>query len=340
MDGQDPDGRVGDPLLHILVRRYLDHLRPEQRVNWGGAKQATFKAIAAISPEITVSKFDRSVQKDLIAYLHAGGRAVRSIAACMRLISAAITWGNQPDDQKNVISVHRPDVIASDGKIAELLNAPVPPPRNYHPGINEMAVFIAAIQDDEELYRQVFLQLASACRPSCATEATSRQLDCAHALFYLNPPDRRQQPKKHRATLPLSPAVLEELKSWGDGKYISSEYESVRRRFYRVRDSLGMSKEFVPYSIRHFMATAIRHAHLWYSDKDVHPVPKEERDLYLGHRHLTTGDLYGVFDPEYLSLAKRAVEAILRDLDEKSGGALFRQVSAKESTECKPPKEK
>lgn len=43
-------------------------------------------------------------------------------------------------------------------------------------------------------------------------------------------------------------------------------------------------------------------------------VPKEERELWQGHRRESTNDRYGRFDPDFVATAKSAVEELLLEL--------------------------
>jgi len=328
MDGQDDAGRALDPIAGVLVQRYLRAIPAQKRRNWGGAPNALLEAIEEIAPDVPVSRLFGRIQKGLMHYIHEDGWNASSTSNCLRLLSAAITWGNTPDDDGYVACVHKPAIITNANVIAEILDVPDPEARTYHPDREGMAKFIAQVKDDEPIRRYVLLALAFACRPTCAREAHSDQLDVRHKLYKLNPPGRRQT-KKYRPKLPVTPSVLNEMLSWGQGPYVNLEYAVLRSRISAHREACGFGDEFIPYCIRHFMATALRSAYEWYEADALHPVPEEQRDFYLGHRRPSTGDLYGEFDPGYLLYARRAVEAILLDLNQKSGGALFRQVSAK-----------
>ncbi|AWB24868.1 hypothetical protein DA075_13515 [Methylobacterium currus] len=81
--------------------------------------------------------------------------------------------------------------------------------------------------------------------------------------------------------------------------------------------------ELCPSCLRDYASTGLRHADV---DFPVRPVDKEHREKWMGHRKIEDiSDGYGRFRPEFLITPRVATEAFLRDLDRRSGGALFRQ---------------
>jgi hypothetical protein len=56
------------------------------------------------------------------------------------------------------------------------------------------------------------------------------------------------------------------------------------------------------------MATMVR--------REKPPVPKEQRDVWLGHDEKRTANAYEAFDPEYLRDRMRATESVIEKLQE------------------------
>jgi hypothetical protein len=68
-------------------------------------------------------------------------------------------------------------------------------------------------------------------------------------------------------------------------------------------------------TIRHFMATMVR--------REKPPVPKEQRDVWLGHDEKRTANAYEAFDPEYLRDCMQATESVIEKLQEHTTRPLF-----------------
>lgn len=53
------------------------------------------------------------------------------------------------------------------------------------------------------------------------------------------------------------------------------------------------------------------------------PVPKEQRDVWLGHDEKRTANAYEAFDPDYLSDCMQATEQVNAELQKHAARPLF-----------------
>jgi hypothetical protein len=95
-----------------------------------------------------------------------------------------------------------------------------------------------------------------------------------------------------------------------DGEPITA----IKRAFVRHAEDCDLPG-FTPGTIRQFMATMVR--------REKPPVPKEQRDVWLGHDEKRTANAYEAFDPEYLRVGMRATESVIEKLQEHTTRPLF-----------------
>jgi hypothetical protein len=322
-EGSDRPEQPGDVQLVTILHHYWTNHSDKGRSRTA-ARLAGERLLDFLGPNATVGEFRRGKQRAFMESLRSKGLSVGTISRQMTLIQAALKFATADDDDGEGMLARAPTVIYSEKAVAEALKLPEPVPQNWHPNLDMIAAFLNGLTDQEEVLRRfTIFKLAFACRSEAAIEAGPFSLDRRYKLLSLNPTGRRQT-KKHRPTLPvpanLWPVLTEE---WTGETFIGTRYK-LQNRWQFARDRIDLPPEFIPNSLRHFMATELRHAHLRYG---VDRVPEDEREMWMGHRKGNIHNSYGAFEPDYLLSARLAVEAILDALNEKLVRAVFRQAT-------------
>jgi|GEM_PF-488182 len=340
---KEGEGHAGDPadvaLITVLTRYYEEH--SDHRPNPSAARRAGDLLLDFLGDDAArVGTLTKSRQRAFMAHLRdTHGHSVAYISRVMSIIAAAIARAIAADDEDDRALLTRgPKIIVQPRAVAEILDAPEPEPRNWHPDILSLARFLDAIPEDEHtrLERFAILTLVFG-RPEGVKELTPFQIEERYRLVHLNAPGRRQT-KKHRATLPMPPALWPVLLTWRESgtivhacREVKKEGETVlarrpvhvlRKPWAAVREAAGLPEDFVPKSLRHMLATELRRR----------GVSREQREMWQGHRRESTNDRYGRFDPDFLSEAKTAVNDLLLELDAERKRPLFRQATAKPVT--------
>lgn len=93
--------------------------------------------------------------------------------------------------------------------------------------------------------------------------------------------------------------------SVGHGGDCLVSWSTIKKIFRRRAEDCGRP-ELSPDTNRHFVATMVRRRNP--------PVPKEQRDAWLGHDEKRTANSYESFDPEYLTVCTQATESIISQL--------------------------
>lgn len=342
-NGIDPEHLGGDPIVYDIMQAFVDTfpsqrppidppndgapLKPWQRskrprINHNHRVWKMMKpTFAALTKNKRISELHTDLQGDILKHLSKRGYVVSSISLMTSLLSRALTWAATPDRHGIIKSRHRPPVIRKHKTIAKIVDRAVPKPDNYSPRRDEFVRLILAISHHEPTRRWLLLMITFGCRVEAAAEATSEQL--VGSIFLLNPKDRPEEENKVRPELPVAWSALKVMQSWGEGEWVGIPAGSIGYQIRKVRDKIGLPK-LKATSIRDYIATMLRHAHVQYG---VRKIDKEERLMWQGHAFEPdeTNDGYGEVLPEFYLRAKIATEAMLRDLDFRSGGALFRQ---------------
>lgn len=322
-------------IFSVLSRYWEQHTdgRPCQHdARWAGGYVLDFLGNSA-----KVSEFIRAKQKAFIRHLDGKGLAIGSISNIMLFTKAAFnkaTMESDDEDAPEPLLLHAPKVISGPKTVAKILDKPDPVPRNWSPTLEMVAEFLNGLEPEEEhLRRFILLKVAFACRSQAALDVGPFLLDHRDRLLALNPPNRRQT-IKYRPTLPVPDVLWPVLtsKEWSsashfvnrDGNTISMALMSYTWRTARAR--LGLPVQLIPHSLRHFMATELRHAHRRHG---VERVPDDERERWLGHRKSGIHERYGDYEPDYLLAAKTAVQVVLMKLDRRLHRPFFRQNAAK-----------
>ncbi|WP_155911994.1 hypothetical protein [Methylobacterium sp. 77] len=276
---------------------------------------------AALLKNTKISKLTPALQHEVLDHLASRGYKVSSISTMASLWSRAFTWAAEPDMHNIIKSKFRPEIIRKGTRIAKIVRQPRPKADNYAPKRDELVKLLLAFAADEPVRRWFVLMLAFGCRVEAAAEATSAQL--VDGVFHLNPDEREEVPNKIRPSLPVAWSALQEIQSWGDGDWVALSADSIGERIRKVRLGLDLPR-LKASSIRDYIATMLRVAHVHYGCRKI---DKEERRLWQGHafERDDTNDKYGEYLPEFYLRSKVATEAMMRDLDFRTGGLLFRQ---------------
>jgi integrase len=321
-EGSDPDSAAGDPLLAVLLAQFLEV--PEHWDEWSKYARMLQPSLAAVAPTVKVSGLTRGVQIRLMEHLfNERTYKINSIHMLMAVISKALTWAATPDRNDQVRSQHRPRIVLGAAQIAKALDRPAPEADNWHPEPDEMALVLREFADDEPMRRFCLLMLGFGGRPITAWRAKRCQLTWQQ--FDTHPNGHPFSKNKTHPMLPVPPSILTELWSWPEEHWVALSETTVRARFARVGRKLGLPR-LKPSCLRDYVATALRTAE---EDYGVDFVEEELREVWQGHRRDTMNRKYGRFPQRYLRKPRMAADAMLRDLNERSGGVLFRQTSAK-----------
>ncbi|MGC5779967.1 hypothetical protein [Methylobacterium sp. NFXW15] len=314
--------------LDVVVELYL--LRPGKGDSWSSHSGSVLRGIEAALPGIKVGAFTLGAQKTLIKALAAGAAGRRmgpgTVSNCMILIKSAINWARRPDDDDRILcEVPERFILNTKKDVAGVMRVDAPGDRNDHATLEETAAFLKLIQNHEAQRRWMLLVLGFVCRADAAASATAEQIDLRKGVYHLNPKGRPQNYNKYRPSLPIPPSLLAEISCWGDGPWIDESADDLRKPFKAAGAILGLGPDFIPSSVRDFGATMLREAYVRYG---VPFVPDEQVKMWMGHRERSINHGYGKFGPSYLLLARNAIECVLHELDELSGGVLFRNARA------------
>jgi integrase len=272
-----------------------------------GEKVGTAACVSAFGP-IRQQDFMRwCVEK----YSHSAGTIARNLS----VVSAAFHFGKKlqivrdgfGNEMEVLLLDAAPDVVTQAKEVARLTDLPDSKPRDWLPTFEELGKFIDAIDvRQENLFRFVILALNTWARPEAIIDLrVDRQVKLQFGVLDLNPPGRRQN-KKYRPTIKLTDNLAGWLKHWDASApmmWDGSPVTTMKRTFKRHALACGLPS-FTQDTIRHFMATYVRHA--------TPRVSKEQRDIWLGHDDgRTAGNWYEHNDPEFLEDAKRATDSII-----------------------------
>ncbi len=172
----------------------------------------------------------------------------------------------------------------------------------------------------------------------------SLQVDRDARLINMLPPGKRQT-KKRRPLLKLTETLAGWLDVWKDdapikwrGEPVKSSRKGFEKAYWRAalqslrytekqarrviqdpgrrKTAVDQAKakgfpEITRYTLRHFMATRVRAVVLENGQR----VPREQRQIWLGHVQGDTTALYEHHDPDYLAECAEATDIIMRQLD-------------------------
>jgi integrase len=289
-----------------------------------------------IGSNARVSHFTSLRQREFMRWcVEKYGHSAGTVARNLSVASAAFGFCRKPqlvrDGFGNEIEVtlldSAPAVCTQSKEVARLTELPESSPREWIPTFEELGRFIDTIDvRQENLFRFVMLALNTWARPEAIIDfRADTQVDWAFGVVDLNPPGRRQT-KKHRPKIKLTDNLAEWLRHWDTSApmvWNDRPVTTMKKTFKRHAIGCGLP-QFTQYTIRHFMATYVRHAKP--------PVSKEQRDVWLGHDDRRTAKWYEHRDPEFLEDARRATDTIIEELQQHAHRALSaRKLRAKAS---------
>ena len=282
----------------LLINYWNDHAQhlPSAKTQWQGIlcwqEFWGTRTVAEITPN-EQRRFRESLAK--------GGTGPSGIDRILSVGRAALNRARKWEEIKDV-----PHIFGT--LTAEAKRARDPKGRPIAPA--ELAQLFDAARSRHML---TFLMIAAntLARPGAALDLSPAQFDVAHSLLDLNPPGR-QQNKKFRPIIPVTPTLLPWLKR-EVGK--SDRYVSYRRKpvssilhmWRKTRADAGLDARVTPYSIRHGMAREMRKR----------KVPTEQISLFLGHLpegSAATTSIYAPYDPDFLVEAKDAIESAMAEV--------------------------
>lgn len=321
------------PLIAVLSRYWEEHsdrLRNRDQPRLAGRLVLDF-----LGNDARVGAFTRKRQLEFMQGLYARRLSAQYIARLMTTVQAALNYAVAVDDDDEAALLTRaPKLIYQVKAVAAALGAPDPEPVRWTPDVEMIARFLDALTPEEEFLRRwTILIIGFGCRGEAALEAGPYQLDRATRMIRLNPQGRRQT-KKHRPTIPVADCLWPLLEEWSTTPRFSGVLYKVypSKQWRLARERAGLPSEFTPRSLRHLVATELRHAHKRYG---VPRVPLDEREMFMGHRRARINDLYGGYEADYLSAATTAIDATLRALNAACKRPFLRQVSAKAGSKTK-----
>lgn len=184
----------------------------------------------------------------------------------------------------------------------------------------DMRKLIMTARDTQpHVYFFIMACLNTLARPDAVMELTPEACDLQYRRIDLNPKGRKRT-KKGRPVVPITttfmPFIAAGVQYYGhapeDPKRVPSTFvnwngkavKCVKKAFAAVVKAAGLSPEITPYCLRHTMATELR----------ARNVPWEELKGLLGHKMKGVTEKYARFDPNYMSLGSRAIDAYFEEL--------------------------
>ena len=280
-------------------------------------------------PAANAADFSLSWQQDFVKWLgQEKNHAVATIAREMTSLAAAfnhalkriIVVGKDGEKREVQLLKSAVPVLYKAQEISRLTAKPEPTPRDWLPTGAQLALFVDTIgtrtaagtwdKNSENLFRYVVCALNTWARPAAILSLhVPTQVDFDTGSIRLNPPGRKQT-KKVRPTIPLTTNLAAWLQHWNCDRPIhrnGTPLKSIKKAFKAHALKLGMPR-FTPYTLRHFMATAIRRV------DDCH-VTREQRQEWLGHKPQDTTSWYEHHDLEWLREARLGTDRIIAELN-------------------------
>lgn len=179
---------------------------------------------------------------------------------------------------------------------------------------DEARQLIKAVESENER-RLVLLLFTTGSRPQALMDLTRGQLDREHRLVFLNPPNRVQNEKKHRPTIPMTEALYVASEVWQDGpvfrldhgRYGGKQVKNTKYIWNRLRVRAKLPEEITPYTVRHTVATELRRQ----------GVAEWDVSGYMGHKApgSSTTAIYAHWRPDYMRGAADAMDRYWRRLN-------------------------
>jgi integrase len=246
--------------------------------------------LTAFFGDATIAEVTHKRQEAYIEQRRDRGIANSTISRELSVLRAALERARRRGELNNV-----PHVISAGQGAARDRRLTMP----------EFAALLDAAKS-EHFIRFLIFAANTLSRPEALLDLKTFQIDTDNRLIHLNPPGR-EQTKKRRPTVPITDTLL----PWTQGivtnhviSYAGRRVLSVKKAFKLAREAAGLGSDVIPYTIRHTMATELRKR----------GVPMEEIAGFLGHKIGGVTEVYAKFDPNYLGLAARAIDAYFAEL--------------------------
>jgi len=276
-------------LADVFQRYFNQHgqtvLNPEnqRRALW---------AILQRAGEITVREYTLATQERILADLRDAGYKDGGIKRMMGTAHAALRWAWK----REMIDHVPPQVSVPDSE-----------PRERVLSIAELS---ALWQAADAPHKRMFLLMAlgTAGRPGAVLSLTRFQCDLDRGLIDLQPPGAKRTAKRN-PVVPMAPALRPWIEATPAGHLVTYQgrpIKEIKGAFRRMRADAGLGDDVVPYSLRHTVATELR----------ARGVPELEIAGMLGHAmpNVKTTGRYAKYAPDYMSDARAAVDAVLKEM--------------------------
>jgi len=317
--GQEPES----VFLAVLMERYFLDVT-DKKASADDARAAGKLMLDYFGPEAKFADITIDKQREFMRAFDDKGHAVGTISRNLSVLSAAKNHALRAE----IIRSAQP-VLYAPGTVAEILDKEAPKNREWVPTVKQLGELFDYLNEDpraEHLFWYTIAALNTGARPDAILGLTAEQFDWAHRTIALNPPGRRQEPKKFRPTI-KSPLCLwgwaQHRKGWklwvGYGKK-ERRLTNMKNFGRRVRESLGWS-EFVPYTLRHFVATQTYDRMRRAGIVDA----KQQTAYLLGHTGelKSTTDRYIKYSADFMSDTVRAIDDMMVEIQDHTRKQLF-----------------
>jgi integrase len=237
---------------------------------------------------VTLEAFDKKKQEWFVESLRKDGLSDGTIGRMMGAIGRAVQRAYEYREIAEkpfilAVQAHNPrDRILTDTEAKELLQCAKT--------INEK--------------RYLLLAFTTAARPQAIIDLTKSQFDLKRKLLDLNPPGRKQNPKKYRPVVPICSALLSYCQGFSDGALFVFQKDQRKMGSSRsIAESLepNFPEDVTLYTIRHTIATELRSQ----------GVPEFEVSAFLGHKPPGVSRVtldYAKYRPEFMRKAADAID--------------------------------
>ncbi len=281
----------GDPrsvtIAECLQRYYLQHAQhlPSEEQTRIGSRQLLSQLGDAVVAELTPDR-----QARLVAELRAAGRSGGTVSRILSVLRAALKHA-----EKFQLLTKAPFIF----------DVPKGQPRDRVLTVAELRSLFRHASPHLQVF--IVFAIGTAARRSAILELTPGRCSLARRRIDLNPGGRAQT-KKHRAVVPLAPALAPWVEA-ATGEYLV-EYHgqpvaSIKTAWREARIRAGLGPDVTPNTIRHTVATMLREE----------GVPEAQCAAFLGHRWSnSTTEGYAKHRPDYLSDAVAVVDRLISEV--------------------------
>lgn len=294
--------------LAIVLRTYFEG-RTDNLPSKDNARLAGRTLLACWGATVRVCELGEAKQKEFVEWSVAKGHSLGYVSRNLSVLAAALSHSKI----KLAVTFKEPAIREKWAVKAK------PRARRHTPSDHELARILTHAGEGN-FFRWLVISLGTAARPEAAMEVCMAQRNRDAGTLSLNP-EGRPQNRKYRATIREPRFLSAWLDHWATDRYCAyTTVESVQTAIERLRVKKEVAvPRFSAYSCRHKIATVLRQAR----------IPKEERDLFMGHAR---PEGYGEWDPDYLKACADALDAWWIGLDKLvEGRSLFAPVCESEN---------